>query len=99
MDDDAIPHEVEESNRGALELVLRDDALADTVHEAEVPVDCLCAPLADLLAGLEGRRGSSTYVVESKGDLLQRCFTWHVFLAKKKGLKGRDLPCSLHQVC
>ena len=39
-----ISHEVQKSYRGTLQLVFGDDPLADGIHEAEVPVDCVDAP-------------------------------------------------------
>jgi len=43
----ALPKHVQESNSGALELCLSDDALAHTVHETDVSVDHVHAPVAN----------------------------------------------------
>lgn len=50
MHNHAVPHQVQQPDGGALQLVLCDDALADAVHQAQVPVYGVYAPAADLPA-------------------------------------------------
>lgn len=55
-----ISHEVQESYRGALQLAFCDDAFADRIHEAEVPVDGVDAPESQKCNHVKGMQATQT---------------------------------------
>jgi len=80
VDHNSIPHEVQQSYSGTLQLALCYNSLAYAVDEAHMPVYGFCTPVADLSANMQWKDGGIPRVVKVGCYLHER---WYEFFQKK----------------